>query len=84
MDIAGALGRVASDVVLCGNLDPAGVFVQLPAADVTARAARLLAATAGNRNFAISSGCDVPPNAPLASLDAFYRAVNAANMKLPL
>ena len=75
MDILGALSRVGPDVVLCGNLDPAGVFVQLPCAEVATRTAQLLAATAAYRNFVISSGCDVPPNAPLGSLDAFYQAV---------
>jgi uroporphyrinogen decarboxylase len=79
MDIVGALSRVAADVVLCGNLDPAGVFVQLPPVDITAHTTELLAAAAGHRNFVISSGCDVPHNAPLASLDAFYHAVHAVN-----
>ena len=79
MDIVGALGKVAPDVILCGNLDPAGVFVQSPPAETTAKTAQLLAATAGHRNFVISSGCDLPPNAPLASLDAFYAAVKTAN-----
>jgi uroporphyrinogen decarboxylase len=79
MDMVGALGKVAPDVVLCGNLDPAGVFVQLPPAEITAKTAQLLAATAAHRNFVISSGCDLPPNAPLASLDAFYTAVISAN-----
>ncbi len=76
MDIVEALGKITPDVVLCGNLDPAAVFVRLPPDDVTARAKGLLAATAGYRNFALSSGCDVPPDAPLASLDAFYRALD--------
>ena len=77
MDILGALARVPSDVVLCGNLDPTAVFVQLPPAEVAARTEQLLASTATHRNFVISSGCDVPPNAPLASLDAFYQALHA-------
>lgn len=79
MDIVGALGRVTPDVVLGGNLDPTAVLVQLPPPEVTARTAQLLSATAAHRNFVISSGCDVPPNAPLASLDAFYAAVKAHN-----
>lgn len=79
MDVVGALGKVSPDVVLCGNLDPTAAFVQSPPAEVTTRTAQLLAATAAHRNFVISSGCDVPPNAPLASLDAFYQAVNSAN-----
>jgi uroporphyrinogen decarboxylase len=77
MDLPAALKKVPADVVLCGNLDPAGVFCQLPPDEVKRRAADLLAATAGHRNHVLSSGCDVPPNAPLASLDAFYEALPA-------
>jgi uroporphyrinogen decarboxylase len=79
MDIVGALGKVPADVVLCGNLDPAGVFVPLPPAEITAKVAQLLADTAAHRNFVLSSGCDLPPHTPLASLDAFYEALTRAN-----
>ncbi|MDH7503234.1 MAG: uroporphyrinogen decarboxylase family protein [Verrucomicrobiota bacterium] len=79
MDVVGTLEKVGPDVIVCGNLDPAGVFVNLPPTEVTARAAQLLAATAAHRNFVLSSGCDLPPNAPLASLDAFYLALKMAN-----
>ena len=72
MDIVAALGKVPADVVLCGNLDPAGVFCQLSAEEVNARTAGLLAATDGHRNFVLSSGCDLPPNTPLGNLDAFF------------
>ncbi len=75
MDLVAALGKVGPEIVLCGNLDPTGVFCQLPPEGVTLRAQALLAATAGQRNFVLSSGCDLPPTAPLASLDAFYAAV---------
>ena len=75
MDLPAALGKVSPDVVLCGNLDPAGVFCQLAPAEVTARTADLLARTAAHRNYVFSSGCDVPAGAPLASLDAFYAAM---------
>ena len=75
MDLMAALGKIPPDVVLCGNLDPAGVFCQLSPPEITARASDLLHATARYRNFVLSSGCDVPPSAPLASLDAFYAAL---------
>ena len=75
MDIVAALGKVPADVVLCGNLDPTGVFVQLPPAEITARVTGLLSATAAHRNYVLSSGCDVPPTTPPASLDAFFAAV---------
>lgn len=76
MDLPAALGQVAPEIVLCGNLDPAGVFCQLPPLEIAARTSSLLAATAAYRNYVISSGCDVPPNAPLTSLDAFFNAVD--------
>lgn len=75
MDLVEALKKVPADVVLCGNLDPAGVFCQLKAGEITAKTAALLTSLAGHRNYVVSSGCDVPPNAPLSSLDAFYAAL---------
>jgi uroporphyrinogen decarboxylase len=75
MDLAAALGRVPADVVLCGNLDPTGVFVQSSPAEITTRSLELIKATAAHRNFVLSSGCDVPPTAPLDHLDAFYTAL---------
>ncbi|MGO8838812.1 MAG: uroporphyrinogen decarboxylase family protein [Limisphaerales bacterium] len=75
MDMVAALGKIPADVVLCGNLDPSGIFVQSSPAEITTRAMGLLKATAAHRNFVLSSGCDVPPMTPLASLDAFYTAL---------
>ena len=80
MDMAAALAKVAPDVVLCGNLDPAGVFCQLQGAEMGERATGLLSSVSAYRNFVLSSGCDLPPGASLASLDAFYKAANGASM----
>lgn len=77
MDLVAMLGRVAPDVVVCGNLDPAAVFCHATVAEVGARTTALLAATTAFPNFVISSGCDVPPDSPLANLDAFHAAVRA-------
>lgn len=79
MDLTAALAKIAPDIVVCGNLDPAAVFCHATAAEVEARTAVLLAATAAFPNFVVSSGCDVPPDAPLPNLDAFYAAVRAFN-----
>lgn len=78
MDIVAALAKVPAEVVLCGNLDPTAVFVQSSPVEITARVSALLAATSAHRNFVLSSGCDLPPGAPLTSLDAFYAANRAA------
>ena len=79
MDLPSALADVPADVVLCGNLDPTAVFVQSSPAEVRARTRDLLNRTRTRPNFVISSGCDVPPSAPLANLDAFFEA--AAEME---
>ena len=78
MDILAALDRVPPEVVLCGNLDPVGVFVQLSPAETKTRAIALLDAAAQRRNFVLSSGCDLPPDSSLDHLDAFYAALNGA------
>lgn len=78
MDILAALGQVSHDVVLCGNLDPSEVFVSFAPSEVRAAAGTLLKATEGRRNYVISSGCDIPPNAQLANIEAFFNAVTAS------
>lgn len=79
IDIAAAFGRVGPDVVLGGNLHPVAVFQKgTPQAAGEATKA-LLEATRPFKNFIVSSGCDIPPGAPLANLNAFYRAVAEFN-----
>lgn len=75
MDLIAALSRVPAEVVLCGNLDPSGVFVQSSPAEITSRTMKLMTAALRHRNFVVSSGCDVPTTTPLAHLDAFYTAL---------
>ncbi|HTZ21841.1 MAG TPA: uroporphyrinogen decarboxylase family protein [Opitutaceae bacterium] len=75
MDIPAALARTPADVVLCGNLDPAAIFVGCDPAGVRERTAALLQATKASRAFVVSSGCDIPPDAPLANVDAFFDAI---------
>ncbi len=76
MDIVAALATAPWEVVLCGNLDPTEVFVRVPPEEVRRKAAKLLEAANQRANLVLSSGRDLPPNASLANLDAFYQAVN--------
>jgi uroporphyrinogen decarboxylase len=77
MDLPAALAKVPKDVVLCGNLDPAGVFCRSTSEEVRQRTRELLEATRAFPNFILSSGCDVPPGAPFENLVAFYEAAAA-------
>jgi uroporphyrinogen decarboxylase len=79
MDIVAALGAVGPDVILGGNLDPTAVFHRGTPQAISDVTRALLEATRSYKNFIISSGCDIPPGTPLASLNAFYRAVAEFN-----
>jgi uroporphyrinogen decarboxylase len=79
MDIVAALDKVGPEITLGGNLDPVTVFKKgTPQAAGDATRA-LLEATRGHKNFFISSGCDLAPGTPLATLNAFFRAVAEFN-----
>jgi uroporphyrinogen decarboxylase len=74
MDLGAALELAGSDRVVCGNLDPSGVFLQSKPEQVAELVHALLQSHSSRRNFVISSGCDVPVGTPLANLDAFFDA----------
>jgi uroporphyrinogen decarboxylase len=78
MDIVSALEQLAPPTIVCGNLDPARVFVHSDPAGVARQTRELLAATAPFPNFVISSGCDIPAHAPLANIEAFFTEVAEA------
>lgn len=77
MDLPAALTRVPAGTLVAGNLDPAGVFVRATPEQVRALTLSLRSATADFSNFVLSSGCDLPPQTPLANLDAFFAAATA-------
>jgi len=79
VDIVAALGRIAPETVLLGNLDAVKLFQKGTPQAVGDAARALLEATRPYKNFAISSGCELPPGAPLANLNAFFRAVAEYN-----
>jgi uroporphyrinogen decarboxylase len=75
-DIIGALDIIPSDILVFGNLDPVGIFKNSSPKDVEKATISLLEQTRWNRNFIISSGCDVPPGVPFANIRAFYTALD--------
>ena len=77
MDLPVALTRVPAGTLVAGNLDPAAVFVRATPEQVQTATLALRSATAGSPNFVLSSGCDLPPETPLANLDAFFAAATA-------
>lgn len=76
MDLAAALAAVPPGVVLGGNLDPTAVFVRSTPDRVREETTGLLRRLDRDpHGCVISSGCDLPPETPLANLEAFFQAV---------
>jgi uroporphyrinogen decarboxylase len=75
MDLPAALKQVPPEVIVCGNLDPAKVFVNSTAHEAGQVARDLLDATRVHRNHVLSSGCDIPPGTKPENIDAFYQAL---------
>lgn len=79
MDLSMALGAAPPDVVICGNLDPAGVFHDCTAGEVRARTRELIALWSADHRLVPSSGCDIPGLTPLSNLEAFFSTVSQAS-----
>ena len=74
------LKEIPSDIIALGNLDPVFVFKLKNPEEIYISTSELLQNTQENSNFVISSGCDTPPNVPIANIDAFYNAVKDFNL----
>lgn len=76
MNLPEARASAPDDVIVCGNLDPAGVFVGSSTAEVRAHTVALAESVKGRENVVLSSGCDVPASAPLQNIQAFVAAAS--------
>jgi uroporphyrinogen decarboxylase len=78
-DLSQTLAEMPNDVLVMGNVDPAGIFRLGTPEQVRAETTKLLEATGAYPNFVLSSGCDVPPKVPAANVDAFQAALDRFN-----
>lgn len=75
IDMRTVLEKVPADVLVMGNVDPAGQF-RMGTPDSIRQATLDLLHKVGNApNFILSSGCDVPPGTPWDNIRAFYAAL---------
>lgn len=72
IDMQSALDSVPSDIVVMGNIDPVGVMKFGTPDKVRAAVGNLLEMAEGHKNFVLSTGCDVPPAAPLENIAALF------------
>lgn len=69
------VGQFPADMLVMGNVSPRACFLN-GTPELTASVTKHLLDTCGKYpNFVISSGCDIPPMASWANIDAFFAAV---------
>ena len=79
VDMQIMLDKFPSNILVMGNIDPAGVL-RMGTPDTVENATReLIDRCAGYKNFVLSSGCDIPPMTPWDNIDAFFKASRKAN-----
>ncbi|MDR2932012.1 MAG: uroporphyrinogen decarboxylase family protein [Oscillospiraceae bacterium] len=78
IDMRDMLTHMPSDIVVMGNVDPAGQFKDGTPQFIYDDTLRVMNACCHDYpNFVISSGCDIPPAASWENIDAFFSAVKA-------
>lgn len=75
VDMAEILAKTPSDILIMGNIDPAGEFAGGTVESITAATKALLAKCSGYSNFVPSSGCDIPAHAKWENIQAFFAAL---------
>ena len=65
-----------ADVLVMGNVDPAGQINQGTPESVRAATLKVMDECHTAPNFVISTGCDIPPMSPWANIEAFFAAVS--------
>lgn len=70
------ISQVPSDVIVMGNIDPAGTLRMGTPEKVREETIALLEKCAKYPNFVLSSGCDIPPLTPWDNIDAFFAATD--------
>ena len=70
------IAQVPSNILVMGNIDPAGTLRMGTVESVREETLSLLERCSKHQNFLISSGCDIPPMTPWENIDAFFAATS--------
>lgn len=75
IDMEAVLKATPADILVMGNIDPAGQFAGGTVDSITAATRELLNKCGSYPNFVPSSGCDIPAHAKWDNILAFFKAV---------
>lgn len=77
VDLLETLRRAPSEVLIAGNLDPVGVFLEMDEEGVRDKTNEMLSEVREYPNYLAASGCDLSPKTPLENIEAFMEAVRS-------
>lgn len=75
IEMSEMLEHIPEDIVVMGNVDPAGQFRNGTVESIKEETLRIMNACCKHKNFVISSGCDIPPLSKWENIDAFFETV---------
>jgi uroporphyrinogen decarboxylase len=75
IDMEAVMKVTPADILVMGNIDPAGEFASGTVESITAATRALLNMCDAYPNFVPSSGCDIPAHAKWENIQAFFKAV---------
>jgi len=75
IDMEAVMKVTPADILVMGNVDPAGQFASGTVESITSATRELLDKCGSYPNFVPSSGCDIPAHASWDNIHAFFKAV---------
>lgn len=76
VDLSVLLEKMPGDKPICGNISPSAEFLNGTPESIYRATSGLLAKCGGYKNFVLSSGCDIPPEASWDNIGAFFKAAS--------
>ena len=77
INMAEMLKHVPNNIIVMGNVNPAGEFRNGTPESIRETTLSLLEACSQYPNFVISSGCDIPPMSKWENIDVFFETVKS-------
>ena len=76
VDMKEILPQIPPKVLVYGNIDPSSDFTNGTPEEMVQKTTALLRSMEEYPHFILSSGCDIPPLAPMENIEAFFKAFN--------
>lgn len=76
INMADMVGHIPENIIVMGNVDPAGQFRNGTPETVKETTLQILEKCGSHKNFVPSSGCDIPPLSSWNNIHAFFEAVD--------